>query len=130
MAERTLQVENRIRNGEAVVASGRTHRDLIAPLVAPRLDLSANEVKKLMDALCESLERSSDALGVAEDRHVEELADDVPQRAARDALVVKLVALFTSVRGRTENALGSEALSRYGLESPASRTPRALITQV
>lgn len=130
MAERSLQVVNRIRNGEAVVASGRTHRDLIAPRVAQRVEeLSVDDVKKLIDGLCNTLERASDVLGAAEDRHVAELADDVPLRAERDALVDLVVARYIGARSRVEAALGIGGLKRYGLESPASRTPRMLISQ-
>lgn len=131
MAERTLQIENRIRNGEAVVASGRTHRDVISALVAARAEgLPEKDVKRIIDALCDTLERTTDALGVAEDRHVAELADDVAPKKQRDAYAAKLIALYVGVRSRVENALGAEGLGRYGLESPASRTPRALVSQV
>ena len=130
MAERTLQVENRIRNGEAVIASGQTHRDLIAPLASARLEgLSASAASKLIDVLCGLLERAGEALGAAEDRQVAELADDVVPRAARDAHAAVLIARYTSARDRVGNTLGAEGLRRYGVESPATRTPRALVSQ-
>ncbi len=131
MAQRSMQVENRVRNGEAVVASGRTHRDIIAPAAADRLDvLSAKEIAKIIDALCSSLELVTGALGAAEDRCVAEQADDIEPRQKRDRAVVKLLTLQIRVRSRIENALGDEGLARYGLDGPSPRTPNALASRL
>lgn len=131
MAQRTMQVENRLRNGDAVVASGRTHRDVIAAAVAKRLEvLSEKEVKKLIDAICARLELAGNVLGVAEDQHVAEQADDVVPRQARDAAMQNLLGLYARVRNRVENALGDPGLARYGLDGATPRTASGLASRM
>ncbi len=46
MAERSKQVEYRMNNGEAVVASGTTHRDIIAGAAAEKSTASRSRTPR------------------------------------------------------------------------------------
>lgn len=130
MAQRSKQVENRVQNGEAVVASGRTHRDLIAARVAERVDvLSKAEIAKLIDAVCQRLEAANGVLGAAEDRYVAEQADDVTLRDARDHAATVVGGVLGRIRNRVGDALGETGLRRYALDASMPRTPSQLATR-
>jgi len=131
MAQRTTLVSNRIRNGEEVVASARTHRDEMARRLADRVEgWTAEQALAVIDALADHLHQHDAALGDAEDAYVAEQADDPALRDARDHAAATLGDLSMRARSRIEDTLGSVGLQRYGLEGPTPRSPDALVTHV
>lgn len=128
---RSAQVQQQIENAEAVLASGDTHRDVIARGASIKLPgHTPEQVAAFIDGNLAYLRASTRALDAAEEAYVRERADDVPLRDARDAATVDLLELHVSVRDRIEDVFGPRALVLYGLDGTTPREPKALATHV
>lgn len=131
MARRTSLVSNRVRNGQEVVASARTHRDAIAEALAERVSgWSAPQAATTIRALADHLEMHNRTLEEREDVYVAEQADDPMLREQRDEALSTLKSLVTRARSRIADALGATGLQRYGLDGSLPRSPSDVASHV
>ncbi len=127
---------NRIRTGDAVVASVDVHgsevatqlRALLSELSA--LELTPSQIEPFIKALSALLHAATQDLEHKERQYLAELADDVEPRSLRDEKTTESVELLQRARELINAASGPNGLEKYGLLAPVSRVPREVASRL
>ena len=137
MSKKSKQVENRIETSEHVMTAAKTHRDLVADILAIRaiqVQGSNTVVTKsvwlaVVDFFVDDVKYSVTKMDTAELRVVAERADDVGLRDTRDTRVANLLLATVRVRSMVLDALGENGLATYGLSGETPRAARDLMSR-
>ncbi len=123
------QVDNRLRTGNAVIAAGRNHAEIIAAAAAERCSragVPVPDARAFVQAVTAVLEASGTTLRDSELRLTLELSDDVDTRIERDTATAEVVAQVVDVRRLVESYGGPGALAKFGLSGSTPRDPKSV----
>ena len=121
----------RQKSAQDVIASGKTHKVMIASEMAKAFGEDIiPAVELIIDRTSADLSAKTEAMVAADDAHLAELRDDPSQRTERDNLTDELHDRTVTVRGQLDALFGPEYVTRTGFEGDTPDDAVALLRLV